>query len=294
MYGCTGAAIAGVVTTNINVITGAISGDTTFATTTVVVQSGGTHLGLFFDSVDMSGVGTGLAKVTTQVFSASAAFVYLFGRMNNCLMPSSVPTMTATSKNNLSNDSYLGYEKFNQTAGDHRLDTAFGLNQTDTSIFNAASPSEKMTPRVSTSKLVSAPKNYGVVVPVANGQALTVNVTVRKSAVGDGAAYNGNQPRLIQRQNSALGQNADVVLATYSSGTGSWNTLTGTSSTAGDDGAWEFIVDCDGTAGWINVDDWSFTNVAVTSKGVKNWFNGSPNVMAGGAGGAPHFSVSIG
>jgi hypothetical protein len=36
-----------------------------------------------------------------------------------------------------------------------------------------------------------------------------------------------------------------------------WNTLSATSSVAsGDDGAWEFVVDCDGVAGFINVDDW--------------------------------------
>ena len=40
-------------------------------------------------------------------------------------------------------------------------------------------------------------------------------------------------------------------------GLGVWETLSGVSSiAAGDDGAWEFVVDCDGTSGWVNVDDW--------------------------------------
>jgi hypothetical protein len=69
--------------------------------------------------------------------------------------------------------------------------------------------------------------------------------------------YTGSQPRLIQRANPALGQNSDVVLATYTSNVGgSWNQLSGTSSTATDNGFWEFIIDCDGTQGWVNVGDW--------------------------------------
>jgi len=187
-------------------------------------------------------------------------------------------------KTNMTNGGYLGFEKYDRVAGDHRCEMRYGVLKTDTVIFNAASPSERMTPNSASSKLESAPKTFGVKVPVANGTTVTVSIPVRKSAAGDGAAYNGNQPRLIQRQNSALGQDNDVVLATYSAGTGSWNTLTATSSSATDDGAWEFIVDCDGTAGWINVDDWSFTGAATTSKALKNWFNGIPEVVAGSAG----------
>src|SRR4029077_7141455 len=66
--------------------------------------------------------------------------------------------------------------------------------------------------------------------------------------------------------------------------TSAWTTLTGTTSTATDDGAWELVVDCDGTVGWINVDDWSFSGVATTATGLKNWFNGVPAILlAGGA-----------
>jgi hypothetical protein len=101
-------------------------------------------------------------------------------------------------------------------------------------------------------KLESAPQFQGVKVAVANGNSAGVSVYIRKSA-----SYNGSQPRLIQKANPALGQNSDVVLATYSAGTGSWNQISGTTSTATDDGVWEIVVDCDGTAGAINVDDWA-------------------------------------
>jgi hypothetical protein len=78
--------------------------------------------------------------------------------------------------------------------------------------------------------------------------------------------YVGSAPRLIQKANAALGQNADVVIATASTGDsqgGVWQTLSGNSSSATDDGAWEFVVDCDNTnivaqsPSFINVDDWS-------------------------------------
>ena len=92
---------------------------------------------------------------------------------------------------------------------------------------------------------------------VASGGTVAISAYLYKSAIGDGAAYNGGQPRLIQRANPALGLDSDVVLATYSAGTGAWNQISATSSVANDDGVLEFIVDCDGTAGWVNVDDWA-------------------------------------
>ena len=131
----------------------------------------------------------------------------------------------------------------------------YGQIKTDTSFFNTASPSMRLTPNNASSKLESAPKSRGIQVACPSGQSVSVAAYIYKSKTGDGAAYNGNQPRLVQRANPAMGQNSDVVLATYSAGTGSWNQLSGNTSTATDDGCWEIVVDCDGTAGWVNVDD---------------------------------------
>jgi len=101
---------------------------------------------------------------------------------------------------------------------------------------------------------LSGPASSSVTVN-AGGSAFTNSVPSGFGSWDDGAAYNGNQPRLIQRANAALGQSSDVVLATYSSAGGSWNQLSASTSTPTDDGCFEIIVDCDGTAGWINVDD---------------------------------------
>jgi hypothetical protein len=101
----------------------------------------------------------------------------------------------------------------------------------------------------------------------------TGQVAFTNSTLGSGfatwdanqALYSGASPRLIQKRNDALGQSADVVLATLGAvSPGSWQQLTGTSSVATDTGCFEFVVDCDGTGvnangtyGYINVDGWS-------------------------------------
>jgi hypothetical protein len=90
----------------------------------------------------------------------------------------------------------------------------------------------------------------------------TVSVYLRKSA-----AYDGNQPRLIALANPEIGILTDTVLATFAGavdvdvGPGTFTqlsgSLSGASITISADGVVEVVVDCDGTAGWINVDDWS-------------------------------------
>jgi acetyltransferase-like isoleucine patch superfamily enzyme len=148
---------------------------------------------------------------------------------------------------------YVTSSKHDQTTGSFKTWKRGGVITRDTTFFNTASPSERLTPTSASTKLPSGPR----LAAVDNGTTLTVSVYIRKSATGDGAAYNGNQPRLIVRRNDAVGITSDTVLATYSGGTGSWAQIGGTTASVTDDGALEFYVDCDGTAGWINVDDWS-------------------------------------
>ncbi|MEO5924798.1 MAG: hypothetical protein ABIR70_13325 [Bryobacteraceae bacterium] len=93
--------------------------------------------------------------------------------------------------------------------------------------------------------------------PVNNGGFTTIKVWIRKSASGDGAAYTGNQPRLMLSRTDAMGVTSDQVLATAVGSTGSWEQLSGITPTAGDDGVFQVYLDCDGTAGWVNIDDWS-------------------------------------
>lgn len=171
---------------------------------------------------------------------------------------SNVALRAATEVANTSNLSPYGFiksSKHDQTEGAFKSWFQSGVIERDTTIFNTAAPSERLTPTSTTIKLASGSR----LVAVDDGSTITINAYVRKSATGDGAAYNGNQPRLIVRANPACGITTDTVLDTMTVGTGTWEQLTGTTAAVDADGALEFYVDCDGTAGWVNVDDWSVT-----------------------------------
>jgi hypothetical protein len=153
-------------------------------------------------------------------------------------------------------------QRHNGTAGDHRTYMESGMVQTDSVIYHTAAPSQRCTPKLTTPKLASAFRKRGILAAVADTETVTVSVWVRKSIAGDpsGFLYAGNQPRLIVRANPAIGLDVDTVLdtMTVADNSGTWEELTGTTPAATDDGAFEFVVDCDGTSGaWINVDDWS-------------------------------------
>lgn len=168
--------------------------------------------------------------------------------------------------------SQIGSEKHDQTAGLHKAFKREGTISTDTVIFNSASPSARLTPNSATLKLYTTLGTF----PITSGSTLTFTVNVRKSVIGDGTAYNGNQPRLIVKANAAVGINTNTVLATASGAAGSWESLSGTTASATDDGAVQILVDCDGTTGWINVDD--ATILVPDSTAFKYWFNGQPSI----------------
>lgn len=241
---------------SLNIVSGTIAGDTSFSVASGILVGSANCININLGSVDMSGVGGVYAPHTTQDLSTNTAtMTEVAGVLLNCKFGAPIPI--TLSKSTWAKGSYLSFEKYNQVAGDHRDELTYGQLRSDPTLYNTAAPSMRMTPISATFKLESATKNRGIVKTVASGATVSISVYVRKSASGDGATYNGNQPRLIQRANPALGQNSDVVLATYSAGTGAWTQLTATSSTATDAGAWEFIIDCDGTVGWVNVDDWA-------------------------------------
>lgn len=156
-----------------------------------------------------------------------------------------------------STQAYVASQNHNKTSGNYLAVLGMGTLSRDTSIFKTASPSLKMTPTSASVKLPSAPSNMGMLAACVSGDTVTVSVSVRKSVVGDGAAYNGSQPRLICRYNPEMGVTSDTVLATASGAAGSWETLTGVTSAAASDGMFEFIVDVDGTTGFVNLDDWT-------------------------------------
>ena len=245
-----------------------LNGDTTFATVNgVAANAVGIVPVCLIDNSDFSTV-TGIKTAHTNDINISSASVDARIVLRNTKLGAATQVATPS---NLSNNGYIEAEKLGQTAGNHVTWMRNGKVQTDASVFNTAAPSQLMTPTSATLKLESAAQFQGIKIPVANGGSVTATVFIRKSA-----SYNGNQPRLIVRANPAIGIAADAVLATYSGGTGSWASISGATAAVTDDGEVELVVDCDGTAGAINVDDWSTTGGAQDNGALGYWFNGLP------------------
>jgi len=176
---------------------------------------------------------------------------------HNCLF-ASVTTVYPYPESGLTPGAYMKSQKHNQTAGLIKSWFKFGIIENDDTYYYPAvtgSPSQKITPQSTVNKIESGQKR----VAIANGDTCTPHVWVRKSSVASGGAdYNGNQPRLILKANPAAGITADVVLDTMSGGLDTWEELTAVIPSAVTDNAvLEFVVDCDGNAGFINVDNWS-------------------------------------
>lgn len=83
-------------------------------------------------------------------------------------------------------------------------------------------------------------------------QAVTIKVYVYKDA-----SYNGNQPRLVVVGGLISGISTDQIATATSASNQAWEQLSVT-VTPTEDGAVEFYVDCDGSAGNAYVDDVSF------------------------------------
>lgn len=127
----------------------------------------------------------------------------------------------------------------------------FGYGQIDyeTGTVGEASPAMKMTPEAALREFSSQPMG----VAVESGKQITFTAKVRKSA-----AYNGAMaPRLLLRANGSMGIAVDVVLASLTAAADTWETLTGQSAAVTADGVLEVVVQCQGTAGAVYVDDFT-------------------------------------
>ena len=163
------------------------------------------------------------------------------------------PTLAA-GFSNYTPKTYTAIARLNAVAGSHRSYYKYGILSSDTTFFQTLSPSVRMTPNSATQKFRGPTK----IAAVASGKSLKVSVWVRKSVVGDGTTYNGNEVQLIVLSNAAAGISADTVIATSTvASNGAFELITGTTSAVTDNVALEFLVACDGTLGWINVDRWS-------------------------------------
>lgn len=147
---------------------------------------------------------------------------------------------------------FLQAQNFGQTANDNRAYYGTGastpnvVQSNSSTVYSPNVLSEQMTPATASFKTVSA----SIFVACPSGKAATPIVQVQKNS-----SYTGNAPRLIVKQNNSMGVTADTVLQTFSAAANTWQGLTGTTGSAPQAGVFEFVVDCDGTAGSVFVGD---------------------------------------
>lgn len=203
-------------------------------------------------------------------YIVASEFGEIYTRNTSLLSPNTVGQQA-----NMLWNSMVRIQRLNTTAGNHETFKKFGKINIDTVIVNSGTKSTRMTPNSALVKLESGPIKFDI----GNGQVATITAYVRKSVAGDGTAYNGSQPRLIQKANPALGLNNDVVLATADNTfNGAFKVLSGVITAPTDDGVIECVIDCDGTLGWINIDDTSISGIPqFYNAGSQNfWDNGLP------------------
>jgi hypothetical protein len=225
------------------------SGDTTFASS-YGIQMNDLAQGIVIENGDFGTVSGIKTAHTSGDIYVSTAFSYIQAILRNCKLASTNELVSGTQANMLPG-SYIRSQKHDQTAGLHRSWFPYGQIDSDTSEFRTASPSEKLTPNNASNKLESGIKRAEVL----SGATATPTVHVKKSGT-----YNGNAPRLILKKNVAAGITADTVLATLTGsadGDGYWTLSGPTTPAVTDDAVLEFVVDCDGTAGVVNVDDYT-------------------------------------
>jgi len=229
-----------------------LNGDSTFSTTNGIQiapsASGGYYI--FFLNDCNFGTAGGIKTAHTNDINLSISTVWAEVTGQSVILASGTEV---AGNGSIMNGSFVKISKHDQTAGTHKSWFKYGIIQTDTTIADAGI-SQRLTPNNASNKLESGSKK----VAVANAGTVTVTVKVRESVVGDGTDYNGNRIRLIVKRNDAAGITADTVLATATvTSEGGFETLSGTTAAVTDDAVLEFVCDCDGTTGWINLDTWT-------------------------------------
>jgi len=210
------------------------------------------------------------------------SYTYSIILCQNCLF--STTPITTTMQANFINYGRVSSTRHNQVNSDYKNWGPTGTLSRDTSIYSTSSPSVRATPINTTNKLVMG--YFEVMVP--NAATPTVSIKVRKSntSAGDSATYNGNSPRFMLQAQPAAGVNAHTVLATAtSSANGAWQTLTATLPAPTGDTIYVMFVDCDGSAGWINVDDFQTSQTGGDDSGMAFNSGGYPTTRLGSGGG---------
>lgn len=243
-----------------------------------IFMDDGTVRGLLVRRVVMSGLTTDGANLTGLCLRPNAAISYIQARFEDCdfgvaagvydvnatadlqvqtTLPVAEITLVncrmgsateVTGEASMALGSFIARQQHDQTVV-HNVLTPVGTLAYDTTITHLGSPTYRLTPSSATVKLrTDGRKRDHWLIAANTSQIITVNCPVRLDA-----AYNGAMPRLIILANPALDIDADLVLDTHAGGTGAFETLTGATAALPRAGVLEVIVDCDGTAGFVNV-----------------------------------------
>lgn len=219
---------------------------------------------------------------TQDISFSTTPFINL--SLNNVLLASSIEV---TNQTNFILGSQISSQKHDQTAGNYKSWKKYGTITVDSVIYDVTSPSMRITPNNASGKI----QGGSFKVAVASGTTISPSIRVRKSVSGDGATYNGNQPRLVLLANIAAGVASDTVIATASSAAnGAWETISGTSPSVTDNAILEFVVDCDGTAGWVNVDNFDATGASTLD--LAYWSRGEAQALVSTSSGGGGSSVA--
>jgi hypothetical protein len=235
------------------------AGQTGNATTAGVVSDVLCSCAVVFEDCSFGTGFTGALAHTSGdiVHGTTTCFVAL---TRNCIFASTPEVVSS-----INDTSVVIAENYDQVVGSKRIWTGRGIVGTDTVIFRTSPSSIRLTPSRATFKLEYVVAKCAVLA----GTTPTVGIYVRKSVAGDGAAYNGNPPRLIVRRNVLVGIAADTVLATATSAAdGAWELLSGSLPALTGTGIVELEVDCDGTVGRVNIADFQ-APAAVNTKGLE-------------------------
>lgn len=234
------------------------------------VSFGGIYIDSFVDKLIFKNSNIATTTSHTNWNIASNQFAIANISFNNCSFGGSV---NIAGNSTLQPNSSISIQRKNGNSGSNEVYKEYGsIISNDTTIFNITPSSQRIKPANASYKTSST----AFKIPIASGTVATVSIKVRKSVIGDGTAYNGNQPRLILKSNPSAGStyNNDIVCATATNAAdGAWETLSYTLPVAVTDNVgMEFYVDCDGTTGWINVDTFTSNN----NNSMTYYLNGEP------------------
>jgi hypothetical protein len=236
-----------------------LSADTTFATTAGVLcnLSGGSGLLRLCSCLTSQTSGIGAVMTNDIDFGASISVMAIRVATNDCTFASTNLFANIALAQFGGGLAFLTAQNFGGTANDNRSYFSNGSNtvasiiKTNSSTLYSTNPlSEEMQPGSASFKLPS----QSIFVATRSGQVATVTVQVQKNGT-----YNGAAPRLILKRQDSMGVTSDTVKATFSASANTWQAQVGSSPTAPQDGVYEFIIDCDGTAGSVFVGDTSAT-----------------------------------